>query len=51
MSGIFNSQDSCDKISNQASVNEKWLHRERERERERETERERIHGFSYVTNV
>ena len=41
MSGTFYGQDSCDKISNQASVNEKWLHRERERERERERGRER----------
>ena len=40
MSGIFYGQDSCDKISNQASVNEKWLHRE-ERERKRDRDRER----------
>ena len=40
MSGIFYGQDSCDEISNQASVNEKWLHRE-ERERKRDRDRER----------
>ena len=26
MSGIFYGQDTCDKSSNQASINEKWLH-------------------------
>ena len=45
MSGIFHGQDACDKISNQASTNEKWLWRQFS------LTRERIHGFSYVTKI
>ena len=45
MSGIFCSQGICDKISNQASINEKWL------QRLFNVTSEWIHGFSYVTNI
>ena len=45
MSVIFYGQDTWDKISNQASVNEKWLRREFN------IASEWIHAFSYVTNI
>ena len=45
MSVIFYGQDTWDKISNQASVNEKWLRREFN------ITSEWVHAFSYVTNI
>ena len=45
MSGAFYSQDTCDKISNKASINGKWFRREFN------TTSEWIHEFSYLTNI
>ena len=43
MSGIFYVQDTCNKISYQASIDKKWLRKEFNKTSEW------IHGFSYLT--